>query len=60
VRLNSDATNQMLVKALVALVPVSMLLVYSVAVLVTRKTLPAVLQLVVQRAWSSWYWLSAA
>jgi hypothetical protein len=36
--------NPMLMKALVALVPVSLLLVYSVAVLVTRKTVPAVLQ----------------
>ena len=36
----------MLIKALVALVPVSLLLVYSVAVLVSRNTVPAVLQLV--------------
>ena len=46
VRLNSEAMNPMLMKALVVLVPVSVLLVYSVAVVVTRKTLPAVLQLV--------------
>ena len=38
--------NPMLMKALVALVPVSVLLVYSVAVLVTRNTVPAALQLV--------------
>src|SRR5947209_4094795 len=41
VRVNSDAMNPMLMKALVALVPVSLLLVYSVAVLVTRNTVSA-------------------
>jgi len=46
VRLNGDAMNPMLVRALVASVPVFLLLVYSVAVLVTRKTISAVLQLV--------------
>ena len=36
----------MLMKAMVVLVPVSVLLVYSLAVLVTRNSVPAVLQLV--------------
>jgi hypothetical protein len=45
-RLISGAMNPMMMKALVALVPVSLLLVYSVVLLVTRKTVPAVLQLV--------------
>ena len=45
-RLNGNAMNPMLVRALVASVPVFLLLVYSVAVLVTRKTISAVLQLV--------------
>jgi hypothetical protein len=38
--------NPMLMKALAALVPVSLLLVYSVAVFVTRKTVSAALQMV--------------
>jgi len=38
VRLNSEAMNPMLMKALAAVVPVSLLLVDSVAVFVTRKT----------------------
>jgi hypothetical protein len=46
VRLNGDAMNPTLVKALVASVPVLLLLVYSVAVLVGHHTLSAVLQLV--------------
>lgn len=45
-RLNGDAMNPMLVKVLVGSVPVFLLLLYSVAVLVTRKTMSAVLQLV--------------
>jgi hypothetical protein len=46
VRLNGDAMNPILVRALVASVPVFLLLVYSVAVLVTHQTLSSVLQLV--------------
>jgi hypothetical protein len=45
-RLNSGAMNPMLIKALAVLVPVSLLLVYSVAVFVTRKTVSAALQIV--------------
>ena len=45
-RLNGDAMNPMLVKVLVGSVPVFLLLLYSVAVLVTRKAMSAVLQLV--------------
>ena len=45
-RLNGDAVNPILVRALVASVPVFLLLVYSVAVLVTHQTLSSVLQLV--------------